>query len=105
MDPILIAQLNSALTIDFIRLALALIWLILALRIVWRVEKKLDLFFKLVALAAFLITLRQTLRIFEDLQEINLAGWACPLDLTPTLVIIFALIVMNKLITKLDKEK
>ena len=105
MSTISIADLNSSLTIDLIRLVLTLIWLILVLRIIWRVEKKLDLFFKIVALAVILIAFRQTLRVFEDLQEISLKRLNFFLDIAPSVVMIIAYIVMDRLITKLDKEK
>ncbi|OGY46707.1 MAG: hypothetical protein A3A24_03935 [Candidatus Buchananbacteria bacterium RIFCSPLOWO2_01_FULL_46_12] len=99
------SSLFSMLTVDFIRLILSLIWIVLALRIVWRVEKKLDTFFKFLAFAGILIFIRQFFRIIQDLEIIRQGPWFTLMDLIPTVLVIWGLVVVSSLITKLDKEK
>ena len=94
-----------SLTVDFIKFFLAIIAIIFSLRIVWRVEKKLDIFFKLVT-ASFIIKLvRDGIRILQDLDIISGKNAFPILDIMPIFLIILALIVMNNLVSKLDGEK
>lgn len=95
----------SQLVIDCLRLILALMWTILCIRIVWRVEKKLDIFFKLLSLAGILIVVRQLVRVLERLAIIESNFFGVILELLPTTMVVIALLVMNNLITKLDREK
>src|SRR3989344_241653 len=98
-------SLFPQLIVDFLRLLLALIWVILGLRIVWRVEKKLDVFFKFLTWAGILIFIRQFFRVLQSLEVLQQGGWFSLMDIIPTILVIWGLVVMNDLITKLDKEK
>ena len=98
-------SLFPQLIVDFLRLLLALIWVILGMRIVWRVEKKLDVFFKFMTWAGILIFVRQFFRVLQSLGILQQGAWLTLLDLIPTILIIWALVVMDSVITKLDREK
>src|SRR3990167_7808620 len=98
-------SLFPQLIVDFLRLLLALIWVILGMRIVWRVEKKLDVFFKFMTWAGILIFARQFFRVLQSLEILQQGAWLSLLDLIPTVLIIWALVVMDSVITKLDREK
>jgi len=102
---IYVNTLITTLIFDLIRLILAIIIVILGLRIVWRVEKKLDLFFKLITFAFILIVGRQLIRLFINLEIFSFAGWMNWLDIIPSFIILIAFLVMDGVITKLDREK
>src|SRR3989338_4950794 len=102
---IYVNTLITTLIFDLIRLILAIIIVILGLRIVWRVEKKLDLFFKLITFAFILIVGRQLIRLFINLEIFSFAGWMNWLDIIPSFIILIAFLVMDWVITKLDREK
>lgn len=90
---------------NYITFPLALAAFILSIRIVWRVEKRLNLFFKLFTAAVGLFALSQLATIFVDIELLPKADYGSVLDLVSILVIIFALMVMNSLVTSLDGEK
>ncbi|OGY90733.1 MAG: hypothetical protein A3B31_03670 [Candidatus Komeilibacteria bacterium RIFCSPLOWO2_01_FULL_53_11] len=96
---------GSLLVMHLIALVMILMLILMSLRIVWRVEKQLDTFFKLLTLAFFLLFIIQLMRvlvaaeIIEDSLAIDL------FRLAPFIVFISALLKMNALIRKLDKEK
>lgn len=94
-----------SLTVDFIKFFIAIIAIIFSLRIVWRVEKKLDIFFKLMTAAFFIFLVRDGIRILQDLDIISGKNIFPILDIMPILLITLALVVMNSLISKLDGEK
>jgi len=93
------------LLIDFIQLILALITLILSFRIVLRVEKKLDTFFKLLTLAALFVVVREFLYILDYTHIISAEWLLRPLEVLPLAVIVVAYVVMNGIVMKLDKER
>ena len=97
--------LTARLWIDLPRLIFSLVLVILSLRIVWRVEKKLDTFFKLITIAFLFIALRYFLWILEDIGIVTLNSFLLVLELIPSLLMIVALIVMNNLINTLDRGK
>lgn len=104
-DFINLTPLATSLTIDFIKFFIAMVAIIFSLRIVWRVEKKLDIFFKLVTAAFFVILVRDGIRILQDLDIASGKNAFPILDIVPILLITLALIVFNSLISKLDGEK
>ena len=97
--------LFAALVYDFLWLILSILVLIFCLRIVWRVEKRLDLVFKLFALAFTLVFLRQLLKVLISLEIINWYFWINWLDLLPTVIILLGMVVMDMLITRMNNEK
>src|SRR3989344_7110573 len=95
---------STGLWVDFLRLFIVVCWLILALRVIWRVEKKLDAFFKLLTLAGCVIAIREIIKIFNHLGVIEVGLWVVLLDLLQTIFVFAAMVVMNKIITRLDGE-
>ncbi len=97
--------LSFSLTQNYFRLFLSLVIIIMLLRIVWRVEKRLDRFFKLILIGWILVLARHFLYIFEDLEIIGPWKWAKLLEFIPSLLFIWALYVMNSIITRMNREK
>jgi|SRR3989344_5092845 len=98
-------SVNTLLIWDFAGLIAAFITLILALRIVWRVEKRLNKFFKILTVISGLLVLRQILRILTHIDTIVSPVYFSLLDMLPIVVYVFALWVMNSLIEDIDGEK
>ncbi|MEK7583972.1 MAG: hypothetical protein AAB490_01900 [Patescibacteria group bacterium] len=96
---------GSLLVMHLISLIMTLMLILMSLRIVWRVEKQLDTFFKLLTLAFFLLFLIQMLRLLVAASIIENSLAIDLLRLAPFMVFILALLKMNALIKKLDKEK
>lgn len=97
---------NNVLIIwDFIGLIAGLIALVLSLRIVWRVEKRLDTFFKIITLLTVLIVIRQVLRVLTHIEVLVPAAYFNVFDTIPILTLVIALFVMNRLIEEVDEEK
>ncbi len=104
-DFINLTPLAANLTVDFINFFIAMVAIIFSLRIVWRVEKKLDIFFKLLTASFSIMLIRDGIRILQDLDIISGKNTFPILDIVPMFLITLALIVMNSLISKLDGEK
>ena len=84
-------------------LILAFIAILLVLRIVWRVEKKLDLFFKLLAAGFIMHFVGVFVEVLNELQIISsrVAAW----NLFEAAFYIAALVIMSSEISRLDNEK
>lgn len=95
---------NNVLVWDFLGLILAFISLILILRIIWRVEKGLDKFFKILSIISFLLILRQILQILTHINVIVTPSYFSFLDALSILILVIALGVMNSVIKKIDGE-
>lgn len=96
---------TTLLLTDFIQLALACLTVILSIRVILRVEKKLDLFFKLLLIAAVFVVVREILEIFDHMNVIEAAWFTRPLEVVPLTVIVIAYLVMNSIVLKLDRER
>ena len=90
---------------DYIVLALSVIYFILLARIIWRVEKRLDTYFKLLMVAAIFLFIRQCAAIFVHLGILEYQGWIVIFELAPYFAMVVALMVMNSIVTKLDRER
>ena len=98
-------SVNTLLIWDFVGLVGAFVALILALRIVWRVEARLDKFFKILTVISGLLVLRQILRILAHVDVFVPPAYFSLLDMLPIVVFVFALWVMNNLIEDIDGER
>jgi hypothetical protein len=98
------SSLTTLLFFDFLHLVLLFIIVILGLRIILRVEKKLDLFFKFLVLGFFVALLYQFLGIFVKLEILAFIDWFNLLDLLPEFLVIIALVIMNTLISQLENK-
>ena len=97
--------MNYMIYLDFVGLVFTLVALVLALRIVWRVEKKLDTFFKIFSIAIALMMLTE---IIDIVLHVNLGSpnfYTSLIETIPVIVLTIGLVVMNKLVREMDGEK
>ncbi len=95
----------TKISFGFVGLAAALIAFILAIRIVWRVEKRLQTFFKILTVVIALIAFQQLFYILEVVDVISSGTNLNILDGAGMFVLIIGLAVMNRIITDMDGER
>lgn len=99
-------SLNLALVWDFASLLASLTGLILCLRIVWRVEKKLDRFFKILFFVLLVFAIRSFSSILANVGMVSTSIiFNKVADFLPLALLAFGLFGMNSLIKDLDGER
>ena len=98
-------SLAASLFAEFFRILIYLVLIILGLRIIWRVEKRLDWVFKLLTLSFVVVLLRQLVRLLVSLEVLKPVPWLSWFDILPALLSLVAFMVMNNLINRMEKEK
>lgn len=98
-------EINYTLFWIMLGIVFAMAAFILSLRIVWRVEKRLDTFFKILTVVFALVVFRLVLRLLEEIDVLVPQPFFQILDALPIVISVFALIVMDRLIRKMDGER
>ena len=96
---------SAALAIQMLILILLLVIILMSLRIVWRAEKQLDVFFKLLTFGFFFLFIMQLIPVLIASELITDSKIIDLIRIVPVIFFISALLKMNALIKKLDKEK
>jgi hypothetical protein len=91
---------------NFASLIFSLSSLVLCLRVVWRVEKKLDIYFKILAVVYVVASIHAIAAVLIQIKLLTISSLVFDImDSVLMLIVLFSLIVMNSLVKDIDNER